>query len=49
MGRGDFTARFTSFKPIFHYADFPETFPGRGSFGEVGVMEFGLYDAEVST
>jgi len=28
----------------FHYADFPETkLPGRGSFGEVGVMEFGLY------
>jgi len=31
--------------PKFHYADFPETSPddGRGSFGEVGVMEFGLY------
>jgi len=27
--------------PKFHYADFPE----RGSFGEVGVMEFGLYAA----
>jgi len=41
-------------KPKFHYADFPVTsatnplrrlprnFSGRGSFEEVGVMEFGL-------
>ena len=31
-------------KPKFHYADFPETSPSGdwGSFGEVGVMEFGL-------
>jgi len=28
-------------KAKFHYADFPVTSP-RGSFGEVGVMEFGL-------
>jgi len=28
-------------KPEFHYADFPAW----GSFGEVGVMEFGLYRA----
>jgi len=30
--------KFRRLNPTFHYADFPV----RGSFGEVGIMEFGL-------
>ena len=32
-----------NFKPKFPLRRLPRFFPGRGSFEEVGVMEFGLY------
>jgi len=42
--RETMTAR--TFKPKFHYADFPEASPdgevGRGRHGEVGIVEFRL-------